>query len=468
MNGSTFHYCTCRGADGRQLGKSCPQLPNSRHRKWGYVCRVKTTTAEAWQLRRKAFPSKGAAEAELGRIEELLKLADGDDRVRASIGDMIRDRTLRSSGGQLPTADDVKRRLGSGVRLDQAETTAEYLEEWLASKRRLRPSTRRSYTAHIRNVWIPLLGDVPVERLRRQRVNAAVSEIFARSAVEAERDARARAKAARQDPPSVVPGKPVTPVRPPTVQRMLATLRAAMDPLEKEGRLASNPAKKVELPEYTQPKVRPWTATEAGAFLDASQSERLLALYELTMLEGLRRGEVIGVRWADVDLVQGLLEVTVNRVDVGGRVVEGRPKTKSGERRIAIGARSVGVLEGWRLRQQLEREEWGAGWTDSGYVFTREDGHPLRPEYVSHLFAAMCARADVRRIRFHDLRHTSASLSLAAGVDRVVVSKRLGHSSTTITNDIYSHLYDTLGRDASDAAAALIPRGPIPGSSTPE
>ena len=245
---------------------------------------------------------------------------------------------------------------------------------------------------------------------------------------------------------------------PSSVARSLAVLRSALGTAVKTRRLVHDPAAHVELPEHRRPLLTPWSPAETGRFLDVVQADRLAALYELVMLEGLRRGEACGLRRTDVDLDRGRIAVRNNRVDVAGRIHEGAPKTRSGERTLEIGSRSVEVLLGWRMRQDMERAEWGSAWTDTGYIFTRENGGPIRPDFVTREFHRLTAAAGLRPIRLHDLRHLSASLSIAAGVPLSVISKRLGHSSVRVTSDIYGHLLEGVGRAASDAAAALIPR----------
>lgn len=442
MTGSTFHYCGCRDqTTGKQLGKACPQLSNSRHRRWGYVRRIPTTEKPAWQLYRRGFPTMGAAEEELGRVADLLKVAGDDDRVRARIGDMIREKTRR--GGQLPSKDEVRLRLGAGDRLDQVQTVGEYLDGWLAGKRRLKASTKHSYTDHVQRIWKPLLGDIALERLRREHVDRAVGVLL------------------QQETNRKAAGKVLSPA---SVRRYLGTLSSAMTEAVDARRLQVNPAHRIELPRVRRKNVAAWTPAEAGQFLDAHPGERLLALFELVMVEGLRRAEVCGLRWCDVALGddEGMLTIQNTRIGINGLgVVEDDPKSEDSTRRVPMGAHSVAVLTAWRLRQQLEAAEWGAGWTDSGYVFTYEDGRPLLPDYVSHRFERLVGEVEgLRRIRLHDLRHTAASLTLGQDVDRAIVSKRLGHSDPRFTDRVYSHLYDAVGREASDAAAAAIQRQP--------
>jgi integrase len=147
-------------------------------------------------------------------------------------------------------------------------------------------------------------------------------------------------------------------------------------------------------------------------------------------------------------------------VQIGHDVVFGPPKTASGEaRRVDLDEQTVGALMAHRLAQDAERATWGDAWVDSGLVFTREDRTGWHPEVVTKRFIALAVEAELRPVRLHDLRHGQASLMLAAGVPLAVVSKRLGHSSTTITSDTYSHMLEGVGRQAAEAAAALVPRG---------
>jgi integrase len=420
---SVFRDCACRSPEtGRQYGRGgCPKLArDSRHGSWHYVVDVPAAGGHRRQMHRSGFPTRTAAKEARTKVVQ---------------------------------------RIDQGVKVDDRETTAEYLDRWLAGKRRLKATTRRAYVDHIERVWKPLIGSVLVEQLRHEHVDAAVARIFAESAEAAEEDAELRAEAAEAG--RRLPGRPRKAITPSSVHRMLGTLSSALGAGVKARRLIHNAAQYIELPRYRPPEIEPWTPAEAGAFLDAIESERLAALYELVMLEGFRRGEVCGLRWSAVDLAAGLATVEWNRVDVGGHVVEDDPKSRAGERTVALGARSVDVLTAWQLRQQMDAAEWGDLWRGTGYVFTREDGTPLRPEAVSKLFRRLVAEVGARPIRFHDLRHTNASLLLAARVDRTVVSKRLGHSTTRITDDLYTHLYESESRAASNAAAAMIPRSRV-------
>ena len=161
---------------------------------------------------------------------------------------------------------------------------------------------------------------------------------------------------------------------------------------------------------------------------------------------GLRRGELCRLEWADLDLGTRRLHV---RVDV---------KSEDSDRVITIDPGTAGVLKAWRDRQSFEALEWDEGWVNSGRVFTREDGTPLRPPYISEHFRVMYRRAGLPDVRFHDLRHGSASMLLAADVDLKVVSETMGHSTSAFTADVYVTVAEELSEAAAVAIEAFVPR----------
>ena len=223
------------------------------------------------------------------------------------------------------------------------------------------------------------------------------------------------------------------------------------------------------MPTVRPAKVRPWEAEELATFLDHSSGHRLGALFEVMAFTCLRRGEACALRWADVNLEQGFLVVRSQLVEVRGQVIEGKPKTRSGEdRRVDLGQRTIGALMAHRFAQDAERMQWGDGYTDNDRVFAREDGTDLSPGQVTKIFSRLAEVAGLRQVRLHDLRHGAASLMLAGGVDVAVVSKRMGHSSVRLTVDTYSHLLEGVGRSAADAAEAMVrPRATTPAPDAP-
>jgi integrase len=197
-----------------------------------------------------------------------------------------------------------------------------------------------------------------------------------------------------------------------------------------------------------------WTVEEASRFLDAVLDDRLAALWTVALHSGLRRGELAGLRWRDVDLAAGTLTVAQQRTTVGYQTVVTEPKARS-RRTLLLAPVVVKALEGHRRRLLEERLAAGPGWRDSGYVFVDELGVEYHPQRLRVLFERACSQADVPVIRLHDLRHTMATLALTAGVHPKFVQDTLGHSGISVTLDIYSHVPQAAQRDAADRVASL-------------
>jgi integrase len=187
------------------------------------------------------------------------------------------------------------------------------------------------------------------------------------------------------------------------------------------------------------------------------KDDRLFAAFALAATIGMRRGEVLGLRWQDLDLEAGRASIAQTLVVVGGYEVQySEPKTAKGRRMVALDPQTVGALKVHKDRQLLERSLWADAYTDADLVFAREDGTTIHPDSFSDAFWRHTKEAKLTRIRFHDLRHTQATLALAAGVHPKVVSERLGHASITITLDTYSHAIPAMQETAASLVAALV------------
>jgi integrase len=174
---------------------------------------------------------------------------------------------------------------------------------------------------------------------------------------------------------------------------------------------------------------------------------------------GLRRSELAGLAWADLDFATRRLHVRQAQTDD----MLDSTKSEDSDRQLVIDKGSAAVLAAWRKAQLAERLAWDGVWTDSGRVFTREDGTPLRPAWISVRFGTVAARAGLPPIRFHDLRHGAASMLLAAGVEPKVISQMLGHATVAFTMDVYTEVAEELAEAAAEAIAAFIPRRGQPG-----
>jgi integrase len=240
---------------------------------------------------------------------------------------------------------------------------------------------------------------------------------------------------------------------PATVRKIHSTLHKALSQAVADGLIPRNAAD-VKAPRPAPDEMRPLSEAEARTFLDAAREaeDRFEALYVLAITTGLRRGELLGLRWDDADLDRGTLRVGRSLVREGGRYVVGETKTKRGRRRVNLTPRTVAALKAHRKRQLEQRVRVGSLYEDHGLIFASENGTPLNPEnLVKRSFKPLLTRADLPEIRFHDLRHTCATLLLSRGVHPKIVQELLGHATIAMTLDTYSHYLPSMGDQASDA-----------------
>lgn len=185
--------------------------------------------------------------------------------------------------------------------------------------------------------------------------------------------------------------------------------------------------------------MKTWTAEQFRSFLDGMSQHWLYPAYLLAGTTGMRRGEVLGLRWKDIDFEARRLVVRQAVLSVSYEITFSTPKTARGRRSIALDERTLYVLAVHRQQQVEQREMIGSAWQDLDLVFTRPDGSPIHPDYFTQAFDRSVKRLKLPRIRLHDLRHTHATLGLAAGVPAKVMSDRLGHATVAFTQDIYMH-----------------------------
>lgn len=218
--------------------------------------------------------------------------------------------------------------------------------------------------------------------------------------------------------------------------------------------LPVNPASSVRVPKGEHKEMSVWTSEEARRFLDSLEHDRLRGLWALALHTGMRRGELAGLRWSDVDLDGGTLTIAQQRTTAGSKTVTMAPKARS-QRQLILADPTVSSLRKHLERQLIERFDAGVAWVESGYVFVDESGEPLLPQRITKMFAAAIARADVPTIRLHDVRHTMATNALAAGVHPKVVQEQLGHATIAVTMDIYSHVPQAVRREGAGRIAGL-------------
>jgi integrase len=240
---------------------------------------------------------------------------------------------------------------------------------------------------------------------------------------------------------------------PATVRKIHSTLHKALSQAVADGLISRNAAD-VKAPRPAPDEMRPLSEAEARTFLDAAREaeDRFEALYVLAITTGLRRGELLGLRWDDADLDRGTLRVGRALVREGGRYVLGETKTKRGRRRVNLTPRTVAALKAYRKGQLEQRVKVGSLYENHNVIFSSEKGTPLSPEnLVNRSFKPLLKRAELPEIRFHDLRHTCATLLLGRGVHPKIVQELLGHATIAMTLDTYSHYLPPMGDQASGA-----------------
>ena len=244
-----------------------------------------------------------------------------------------------------------------------------------------------------------------------------------------------------------------------TVQKIHHVLHKALAQAVRWDLIPRNPADAVKAPTPTPKEMRPLSAVEARRLLGAARGDRLEALYVLAVHTGMRSGELLGLKWADVDLESGTIRVrrTLTRTEDGKRLTLGEPKTKKSRRTVRLTPRAAEALGGHRARQAEEKLRAGGLYGDRGLVFAGETGGIVNPSNLrNRSFRPLLGRAGLPRITFHDLRHTCASLLFQRNVHPKFVQELLGHASIAITLDTYSHMLPGMGGEAADAIGEVL------------
>jgi integrase len=242
------------------------------------------------------------------------------------------------------------------------------------------------------------------------------------------------------------------------VDHLRAILRAALTDAVKWGLVSRNVADLVDPPRVRQEELRALSPTEAQSLLSAVEGDRLEALYSVALAMGLRQGEVLGLRWEDVDLDGASLSVRQSLQRIGSAFEFVEPKTVRSRHTLALPSVAAAALRAHRTRQLEEGLAAGPMWQEQGLVFTRANGTPLLGSNVTRDFQRMLERGGLRRVRFHDMRHACASLLIARGVHPRVAMETLGHSQIGITMNLYSHVLPEAQRQAAAQIDAVLTR----------
>lgn len=328
------------------------------------------------------------------------------------------------------TRDDVRAKLtkamadrDGGLVFDAGSLkVGEYLEHWIETsvKGTVRQSTYEVYGYMIHPHLAPVLGRIKLKNLTPAHVRA-----FYRDRLDSG-------------------------LAPATVHKMHVVLHKALDQAVSDGLIPRNAAKGVKVPQTKRKEIRPLTPEQVKALLEAVRGDRLEALYVLAVATGLRQGELLALKWEDVELEDAVLRVRRTLTRTGGKVDMGPPKTNKSRRSVSLTAGAVETLRAHLSRQLEEMEQMGSLYRPGGLVFANESGGIINPSNLrNRSFARLLKRAGLPvDTRFHDLRHTCATLLLTKNVNPKIVSEMLGHSSISITLDTYSHVLPTMQENA--------------------
>ncbi len=310
----------------------------------------------------------------------------------------------------------------------QREKVGPFLRRWLdeVAKPTIRASTYESYDDILRLHLIKGLGHISLAKLTPAEVQTFLNRKLASG------------------------------LSPRRVQYIHAVLRRALGTAERWGLVTRNVAKLVDPPRVPKHEIRPLTPAQAKRLIDKAEGDRLKALYVTALGTGLRQGELLALRWEDVDLKARRLRVRHTLANVGGTLTLLEPKTDRSRRNIML-PDSVGrELRAHRTRQKEERLVAGSRWVNSGHVFTTTIGTPLHAATVTRAFQAALKRAKLPDSRFHDLRHAAATFLLAQGMTLEDVKQLLGHSSITLTSNTYGHVLEQRQRQVALAMDAVL------------
>lgn len=342
------------------------------------------------------------------------------------------------------TADGPKRRYISGKRREDvrdelakalsdradgfvfdagAMTVGEYLDRWLRDvQETVRESTHQRYGYAIEPHIKPALGKIKLKDL-----NPAQVRWFYRDRLDSG-------------------------LAPASVHKLHVVLHKALKAAVADGLIPRNVAAGLKLPKLSREEIDPLSREEARRLLEAAKGDRLEALYVLALNTGMRQGEILALKWDDLDLEAGTLRVRRTLTKAGKAYITGEPKTKNSRRVIRLTAAAVEALRGHLSRQLEEMEEMGSLYRPGGLVFATEAGTIINPSNLrNRSLKPLLKAAGLRPARFHDLRHTCATLLLSKNVNPKIVSEMLGHASVNITLDVYSHLMPDMQEKAAKA-----------------
>ena len=309
-------------------------------------------------------------------------------------------------------------------------TVGQWMDVWFENyaKIKVRPSSHQTYQGYIDNHIKPNIGKIQLNKLTTLELQKLYKKLLSKGRV-----SRIEAK-----------GQPKG-LSPKTVRNIHQVISSAMDFARNQKLIAINPTDGCALPKLEHQEMKTIPVEQLASFLREAKDSGVFEMYYIELATGLRRGELLGLKWEDLDLEQGTLRVQRQVDRINGEVVEAPLKTKNSYRTISLGADAVGILE-------EQRKKCGS----SPYVFPSPTGGPISPDSVLQMLHRVLKRAGLPKVRFHDLRHTFATVALQNGVDIKTVSGMLGHYSAGFTLDTYAHVTTAAQREAAKTMGNIL------------
>jgi integrase len=330
----------------------------------------------------------------------------------------------------LDQVQTYKHKVDSGAIVANGKETllGVWLEEWLSTyiKPHREPKTYKFYEAYVRIHIKPALGKLQLRKLSPQAIQKLMNE-------KSEEGLSAN-----------------------FVRGLRATLRSALSQAWKIGLIEHNPAARVNCPKIEHKDPQFLAPGAVRQFLDAAQSSAMASLFQFALVTGLRVGEISGLRWSDIDFSKRTVAINYQLQRIDGKLTLKSLKSKSSRRVLPLGTSAIKALQDAKSEQLLK------GWTnEGGFVFLNTSGRPLDPKNVDDHLKEAFEKAGLPRMSFHKLRHTAATLMVAAGVELHQVMLQLGHSQISLTANLYAHGVTESQRRASDILERVIERGTV-------
>ena len=334
---------------------------------------------------------------------------------------------------QAEVKDKLKKAMEDAQKVDFTKrgryTVGIWMDEWFenVAKIKVRPSSHQTYKGYIDNHIKPSIGNIPLEKLTTMDLQKFYRKLLTKGRVE---------RIESKEQPKGLSAK--------TVRNINQVISSAMDLAVAQKIIPANPTNACELPKVEHQEMQTIPAEQLQTFLDEARATGVYEMYYIELATGLRRGELLGLKWQDIDWKNGIIKVRRQVTRVDGQIVEAPLKTKNSYRAVTISQQAIEVL-----KEQKRK-------TNDTYVFPSPNGGPISPDSVNNMLKRVLERAGIPKVRFHDLRHTFATIALQNGVDIKTVSGILGHFSAGFTLDTYAHVTTSSQKEAAQTMGNIL------------